>query len=231
VGPWETFYRGDLQGLWSLVVAPALFLLALPWLRPRAMGADPRAAGFVHGWAVAFALETIVDPVAVGVGGVSMVPFVLLGDFRVFLLLLGVLEPEQPLARTFARAAAWTLVVPVLALSLYRLARGISGPLPEQALWLIYECAFVALALWWRARVARVRPRAERFLRTVLAYVATYYGLWAVADVLIMAGRDVGWAVRVIPNQLYYGLWVPVVWVLFFSPRYASTSMSVQTRR
>src|SRR5262245_56235354 len=110
------------------------------------MGADPRAAGFVNGWAVAFALETIVDPLAVGVGGVSMVPFVLLGDFRVFLLFFGVLEPERHLAGTFARAAAWTLVVPVLALSLCWLARQMSGPLPEQALWLIYECAFVARA-------------------------------------------------------------------------------------
>ena len=30
---WEAFYGGDLQGLWSLIALPALFLLALPWLR------------------------------------------------------------------------------------------------------------------------------------------------------------------------------------------------------
>lgn len=231
MGPWEAFYRGDLQGLWSLVVVPALFLLALPWLRGRTAGADPRAAGFVGGWAVAFALETIVDPLAVALGGISMVPFVLLGDFRVFLLLLGVMEPERPLVGTFARAVAWTLVVPAVALTLYRLAQGVAGPVPEQGLWLIYECAFVVLALWWRAHVARARPRSERFLRAVLAYVAAYYGLWALADALILAGCDGGWALRVIPNQLYYGFLVPVVWALFFSPRYASTSRSVHTRR
>lgn len=232
MGPWESFYRGGVQGVWALVVVPALFLLAVPWLRPRAAGAEPRAAGFVRAWAVAFALETIVDPLAIALGGMPMVPFVLLGDFRVFLLLLGVMEPERPLAGTFARAAAWTLVVPGVALGLRRLAQAAAGPLPEQFLWLIYECVFAALALWWRARLIPARrPRAERFLRVVLAYVAVYYALWALADVLILAGWDIGWALRVIPNQLYYVFWVPVVWALFFSPRYASTSNAVQTRR
>ena len=60
---------------------------------------------------------------------------------------------------------------------------------------------------------------------------AIYYALWAVADVLILAGRDVGWALRIVPNQLYYAFWVPVVWWLFFSPRYASTRSLVQARR
>jgi hypothetical protein len=232
VGPWESFYRGDVQGLWSLVVAPALFLLVLPWLRPRTAGADPRAAGFVRAWAVVFALETIIDPLAIALGGVSMVPFVVLGDFRVFLLLLGVMEPERPLAGTILRAAAWTLVVPAVAVTLYRVAQAVAGPFREQTLWLIYESAFAVLALWWRARVVPARhPRAERFLDAVLAYVAAYYGLWALADALILAGCDGGWALRVIPNQLYYGFLVPVVWALFFSPRYASTSRSVHTRR
>jgi hypothetical protein len=229
VGPWEALYRGDVQGVWSLVVVPALFLLALPWFRPRSAGAEPRAAGFVRAWAVAFALASIVDPLATALAGMPMVPFVLLGDFRVFLLLLGVMEPERALAATFARAAAWTLVVPIVALGLYRLAQAAAGPLPEQILWLIYECAFAALAFWWRAR--RVAARAERFLRAVLAYVAAYYSLWGLADVLILAGWDAGWALRIVPNQLYYSFWVPVVWALFFAPRYASTKSSVQMRR
>jgi hypothetical protein len=231
-GPWERFYRGDIQGLWGLVVVPALFLLALPWLTPRTAGADPRAARFVHAWAAVFAVETIVDPLAVGLGGVSMFPFVYLGDFRVFLLLLGVLEPERPLPGTIARAAAWTLVVPAVALSLHRLIQASAGPVPDTILWLIYECAFAILALWWRARLIPARrPPAERYLRAVLAYVAVYYLLWAAADVLILAGWDGGWALRVVPNQLYYAFWVPVAWALFFSPRYAASSSDVHTRR
>ncbi len=231
-GPWEAFYRGDLQGLWSLLVVPALFLLALPWLRPCTAGAEPRAAGFVRAWAVVFALETIVDPLAIGLAGAPVLPFVLLGDFRVFLLVLAVMEPERTLPGTVARAAAWTLVVPAVTLALYRAAQAAAGPLPEQALWLIYECAFLALALWWRARmVPRRGAPAARFLRAILAYVAVYYGLWALADMLILAGWDLGWAVRVIPNQLYYAFWVPVAWALFFSSRYAATSTSVHARK
>jgi len=229
---WEDFYAGDLQGLWSLVVLPALFLVALPWLRPRTDGADPRAAGFVRAWAVVFAIETIVDPLAIARLGAPMVPFVLLGDFRVFLLVLGVMAPEQSAARAIAGAEAWTLVVPVVSSVLYRLAVAAAGPLPERVLWLVYQALFAAFALWWRARVVpRRRPPALRFLRAVLAYVAAYYALWALADVLILAGWDAGWGLRVIPNQLYYAFWVPVVWALFFSPRYASTSSSVQARR
>jgi hypothetical protein len=183
--------------------------------------------GFVVAWAVAFALETIIDPLATALAGMPMIPFVLLGDFRVFLLLLGVMEPAAPLPLTFLRAAAWTLVVPLVTLVVYRLVQVAAGPQPEQILWLIYECAFTALALWWRAR----RVGSDRFLRAVLAYVATYYALWALSDVLILSGLDVGWALRIVPNQLYYAFWVPVVWALFFWPRYASTSSVVQARR
>jgi hypothetical protein len=229
---WDAFYHGDLQGLWSLIVLPALFLLVRPWRRPRRPGADPRAARFVCVWATVFALETIADPPAIVLLGLPVLPFVLLGDFRVFLLVLGVVDPDRPLAGTIARAAAWTMVVPVIAWSAYRLATVLAGPIPEQGLWLVYEIAFVALALWWRERrVPARRPIALRYLRAVLAYVAVYYALWGVADVLILAGFDAGWALRVIPNQLYYSFWVPVAWGLFFSRRYASARSPVQARR
>jgi hypothetical protein len=229
---WEEFYGGELQGLWSLIALPAVFLLALPWLRPRTRGSDPRAARFVRIWTVVFATGTIVDPLAISRLGAPMLLFVLLGDFRVFLLVLGVMEPERSGSGTCARAAGWTLLVPVVAYTCYRAAVAFTGPLPEQVLWLIYECAFVALALWWRGwLVPARRPPALRFLRAVLAYVAAYYGLWALADALILAGRDVGWALRIVPNQLYYAFWVPVTWWLFFSPRYASTRSPVQARR
>ena len=50
-------------------------------------------------------------------------------------------------------------------------------------------------------------------LRRVLGYVAVYYALWASADVLILyGGLDVGWLLRVVPNQLYYAFFVPFAW-------------------
>ena len=50
----------------------------------------------------------------------------------------------------------------------------------------------------------------------MLGYLAAYYGLWAAADVLILSGVDAGWPVRLVPNQLYYGFFVPFVWWRFF---------------
>jgi len=230
--PFEAFYRSDLQGLWGLLVVPALFVIVRPWLRERTAGADPRAASFVRAWATVFAIETMIDPLAVVLAGAPMLPFVLLGDFRVFALWLGVMRPELPLGRTLSLAAAWTAVVPAIAWLLHRLADAALGPLPDQTLWLVYEIAFAVLAVWWATQlIPGGRPVAERFLRATAWYVATYYALWALADVLILAGLDAGWALRVVPNQLYYGFWVPVVWWWFFAPRYAATRTSVQTRR
>jgi hypothetical protein len=153
-------------------VVPALFLLVRPWRRPRAAGADPRAAGFVCASATIFALETIADPLAILRLGVPMLPFVLLGDFRVFLLVLTVAEPDRPLAGTIVRATGWTMMVPFVAWGTYRVALTAAGPLDEQVLWLVYEVAFVALMLWWRQRrLPDRRPIALRYLRAVVAYV------------------------------------------------------------
>src|SRR5262249_61735833 len=99
-----------------------------------------------------FTLATIADPPAIVRLGLPVLPFVCLGAFRLLLRVLGVAEPDRPLAGAIARAAAWTMVVPAIAWMSYHLAIAIAGPLPEQVLWLAYEIAFVALALWWRAR-------------------------------------------------------------------------------
>jgi len=57
------------------------------------------------------------------------------------------------------------------------------------------------------------------------------YALWAAADLLIVAGFDAGWAVRLVPNQLYYAWYVPFVYWRFFSSRYAATSSSTHASR
>jgi hypothetical protein len=169
-----------------------------------------------------------------------MIVFVLLGDFRVFLLLLALLaytRDDPRLPRVAGEAALWTLAVPLVAVSGEAALRSVAGDVPAQSIWLVYELAFVAMALLWRqvvvpARVPADRPRLRAYLRAVLAYVTVYYALWATADVAIMVGGlDVGWAVRIIPNQLYYALYLPFVYALFVSPRYASASTSTQAPR
>jgi len=47
----------------------------------------------------------------------------------------------------------------------------------------------------------------------------------------VLRGADWGWGLRAIPNQLYYGLWIPFVYLSFFSRRYAPINRSVHAAR
>jgi hypothetical protein len=247
---WETLYQSDLLGVYGLIAVPLVVLLCLLAAgRPHgAPGAEPRAAGFVHAWAIVFALETILDPLLTGpalawlglaggsVASVAMIPFVLIGDLRVYLLVLGVADPDRGLRPTLQEALAWMVVVPAAAGSLTAVLKaGVDG-LPPTTIWIVYEAMFAALALGLRARLVPARVSADRpgvraYLRAVLAYVAVYYALWVTADVLVLAGSDVAWLLRIVANQLYYALWIPFAYGLFFSRWYASTSRSTQAAR
>jgi hypothetical protein len=108
---------------------------------------------------------------------------------------------------------------------------------PETILWLVYEIAFVLLCIVLAtrvvpSRVGRERVRTRRFCWAVLAFVALYYTLWALADVIILTGDDRGWALRMVPNQLYYGLLVPFGYFRFFaSGAAAAASTSTHAAR
>lgn len=241
----EALYRSDLQSVWAVVLVPAVFLVWLLRARPEG-GAEPASAGFVRRWALVFGVLTVVDPICTGplarmlpeaFGTGLLLLFVLLGDFRVFLFLFGLRDGAAPLGPALRRAAAWTLAVPAFAGPLHRVLAAAAPEIPGQSLWLLYEAAFVALALGLRHALVSDRrldgrPLVRACLRRVLAYVALYYALWAISDALILgAGLDAGWALRVVPNQLYYAFFVPFATLTFFSARYAETSRSVQAAR
>ncbi len=230
---WRDFYQGDLQAVYSLLVVPALFLAYLGVAgRRRSTQSRLPDARFVLGYAVVFAVETLADPLATGalVEGLDlgntatervMVLFVLLGDFRVFLLVFHLAGRERNLGRALRWSIAFTPVVPILAWTFNEILVAWRPELPDQALWLIHELCFLALALLLRnVYLARKDPQDtgghSRFLRGALTYVAVYYGLWAAADALILlAGLDAGWLLRALPNQLYYAFWVPFVFFTF----------------
>ena len=227
------FYTSDLQSTYLVWPVPLALLAWLVLTGGRA--ATTRDARFVHAYAVFFAVETVLDPLATGpltsllglsgtpVGLVVLLFFVLFGDFRVLYLLQRLAFPERTRERLIAESAAWTLVVPLAALATREVLGAIFGALGENAIWLIYELCFLALALWLR-QVGLPRwvgpGRAPRlaYLRSVATYVAVYYALWASADVLIqILGLDVGWALRVLPNQLYYAFYVPFAYFRYFA--------------
>ena len=249
VASWQSLYATELQGVWVQWAVPALFLAFLATRERPAGGIAPRAARFVRAYAIVFALETMLDPFAggpllrwLGLTGAQtavMVLFVLLGDFRVFLLafVLAARAGDGRLrVREVAAACGWTLVVPVIAVAGEAAVRAAMIAPPEQSIWIVYEIAFVAMALVWRqvivpARVPPERAPMRAYLRAIWGYAAVYYALWATADLLIVAGLDAGWALRLVPNQLYYGWYVPFVYWRFFSSRYAPTSRSTQASR
>jgi hypothetical protein len=243
------FYKSDLQAAYALWPAPAFFLLY--WLLSRPLGrpgVEPRATSFLNVYAPLFAIETLIDPFATGpllrwlrveapTTTYTMLAFVLLGDFRVYLLIFFVLAPERGVGGAVVQAGLWTLVVPVFAWTANALLESRFGTLPPQTIWIVYELGFVAVALFLEMRLLPSRLGLRRFevhqyLRALLRYAELYYGLWATADLLILwHGLEWGWVLRVIPNQLYYAFWVPFAYLSFFSPRYAATRSAARASR
>jgi hypothetical protein len=221
---WQAFYAGDWQFPFAVMVVPFAFLLYRAIARERRESAlDPALAPFVSLWVTVFTLATLLDPIATGPlakatgshfaeQGLSTL-FVVLGDFRVYWLVLRFRTPGQTSGRAAAEALAVSLPAPLLA-GLVTLRAGTG-----QVMWLTHELASLAIA-FALARLAlpneAERPRHASFVRSVLGFLAAYYGLWAAADVLILAGIEAGWPVRLVPNQLYYGFFVPFVWWRFF---------------
>ena len=230
---WHDLYQSDLQSLYALIALPAVFLLyAATRGRERAARSTDPQARFALLYSIAFAAGTIADPVAGGplsrALGLSaaaqqnvMLGFVLLGDWRVLLPVFALSAGPGRRGPAFARSAALTLLVPIAAYLVDALLRLRWPALPGQVLWLVYELGFLALALGLRAvalprLAAGATPRVRRVLRGLLAWAAAYYALWAAADMLILAGVDAGWGLRILPNQLYYALTVPFFFFTFF---------------
>ena len=223
---WQAFYASDVQAVYALLVVPALFLLRLlTTSRSRPAHLDAAPARFLRAYALIFTHGTLVDPIATGpllralgpeAGAASLalpLLFVLLGDFRVYLLVFALASPTSELRRAFLTAAAWTLLVPSFA-ALGNAAVGLlhRDP-PAQVLYLLHELAFCAVALVLRnrvipARAGRASPRLRADLRFAATYVAVYYALWASADGLILTGG--GALLRNLDGRLREETGVPV---------------------
>ena len=248
-GSAKDFYQSDLQSPYALWIVPLVFLFS--WLRARPNGSravDRRAISFMNTYAPLFVIETVVDPwvtgpliryLALGEAAANSlrVPFVLLGDFRVYLLVFYLMAPDRGVPAAVVRAALWTFLVPIASwLATEQLMKQHAG-LPSQTLWIVYEIFFFLVAMGLAsylipAREDRRNFELEIYLQKMTKYVALYYALWAIADLAIfVGGYDLGWALRVVPNQLYYSFWVPLAYYWFFAPRYAAASRPVHAVR
>ena len=232
---WHDAYYSDLQSLYALLVVPMAFLAFRLAVKSEARRAEvPAAAPFVAALTLVFAIETMLDPIATGpiskidairnhpLASVIPFAFVLLGDLRVLLLAIGVARPDRTLGQKLLWALGNALIVPIVAGGSFFFASWIWPNIHSQALWMLYEFGFLCLCIFfarsWVPRLTPGDPNQAAFLRSIFGFSAAYYLLWLVADVLIVvAEMDLGWAIRMVPNQLYYAFWAPFVYWRFFS--------------
>jgi hypothetical protein len=142
------------------------------------------------------------------------IAFVILGDLRYFLLVERYTSPSHPFTAVLARALAVSLLVPVSSVVLRELVPAMES---SRVLFLVYEVLLFSLVLGY-SRVRLRGPAAidephQRFLSRVSAFVLVQYAAWATADVILLAGADVGHLLRIVPNVLYYALFLPFVLV------------------
>lgn len=185
--------------------------------------------GFLARWTQLFALAAIADCVLTGYSSplgqntpamtAASVFFVILGDLRLYLLTARFTR-AQGTRGAYLEALVWALAPSLLIAALKRLAPWTVAD--GRHIFLTYElAALVPLGLWWavlapqRLAAAASAPTL-RWLRGVLGFFAAQYALWALADVGILRGAPLAWALRVAPNAMYYGLFV--CWAWFTAP-------------
>lgn len=174
----------------------------------------------------AFLCLTILDPLLTGpLISVFSVPewaakaiaigFVILGDFRWFFFFELFANQELDRAtisrQALARAIGFSFLVPVSQAIVLRIWPTVfENP---RVVFLAYELLFVGLLLAFLKLYLPKFPAQKRaFNRGLLLYALSYYGLWVMADIIILMGKDAGYLLRVLPNQLYYSFFLPFVW-------------------
>jgi hypothetical protein len=181
-----------------------------------------RRLGSWYAFLLLFGVEILAD--ATLTGGWSPVPgaspwssrlgvlFVILGDLRYFWLQERVIGGQFG-GGVLARTVGLSLVVPVLSFVVPML---VPGPFHGggRPLFLLYEVLLFALtlALWGLRYRSRLGAGPEgRAARELTAFELVQYGSWAAADVVILAGVEAGYGLRLLPNTMYYALFLPFV--------------------
>ncbi len=148
---------------------------------------------------------------------------VIVGDLRMYALARRVSERgDAPQGwgswRVWLGALGLTMIPTLVIVAMDRIFPGFFDT--PRHIFLIYELLFLGVAvswgLLWLPRALRAQSsQARRWAYGVVALQCTGYALWALADALILVAQQ-PWALalRMIPNAIYYGAFVPAVWWL-----------------
>lgn len=182
-----------------------------------------RKLPFFHAYLTVFLVTILAD--ATVTGAWSPVPldttaytffsvlFIILGDLRYFLLAERVTRPADSLARTLVFSVPVSFLMP---LATGIMTRTIPAMADTRVLYAVYELAMVPLVLGLdrlRFQKREVAPEIRRWVRDVSFFFAALYFGWGACDVVILAGADIGHALRIVPNVMYYALFLPVVFL------------------
>jgi len=142
------------------------------------------------------------------------IAFVILGDLRFWVLVERFRREDATWTGALARAVPWAFVVPVATaiaiLSRPDIFTG-AGGYQFRPIFLAYEAFFAALGsvlLVTRYVSRTAAPASGWYLTRLLLLWLVMYGLWVFCDVLLTFGH--GWAqgLRMVPNALYYGVFL-----------------------
>lgn len=216
---WKQLYDSPWHNPATFIVVNAALLVTLL-----------RARSPLRAFLLVFTAEILLDatltndrsPIPSSLVSYVAIPFVILGDARVWILLERARRAKR--AEAFARSevARATLVglslafiVPVLQALLLRAAPTFFAP--SRRMFLAYECLFLlAMALYsaliLRPSLASAEPAMARWAQAIARFALVQYALWASADVIILAGHDAGFALRLAANVLYYAAFLPFAW-------------------
>jgi hypothetical protein len=189
------------------------------WLLTRIV----RQLPFLYAYTVAFLVAILAD--ATATGGWSPVPlgtpeytvfsvvFVILGDLRYFVLAERVSHPDRSIGRVLAWASGVSMIMPVTSGVLTRVVPAMQN---DRVLYLVYEAAMVCIVLGldrFRYAAADVPSDVRAWVHRVsLLFAGLYFG-WAACDVIILLEIDAGHVARIVPNVLYYGAFLPFVFL------------------
>lgn len=204
----QQFYESAYQqpgALWFFLTIGLIFVLLTARHRPVTslskygfvlIGISALDAGLTSNWAQG-ALPGLSQ-------GLSIF-FVWMGDFRHFLLgeWLGY---RSLTTRGVLRAVLIASIVPLFAFGLSRFFPA-SWPVPR-SLFLLYEVLFVFVSGAWAYSLDRRYLMSGLGFWRVQTFFVTTYLLWIAADILILMDlTSLGFALRVVPNLLYYSVY------------------------
>jgi hypothetical protein len=181
-----------------------------------------RRQPFLIGWSAIFLLAVVADAWATGAfsrvpaehAWIAGVVFVILGDLRYFALAERFAQGRMH-RKAIATAVGLAFIVPVLT-EIARRVVPVIGSTPRYT-FLFYEVCFLILAIVMRFVVypsrllGVVSSPVRQWVLSIATFEIVQYGAWVACDVLLLAGVEFALLLRLVPNTLYYGVFLAFV--------------------